>query len=196
MGLSVSSFNSASFPTLTSGSVLPLHNMGCSVSSLWTKFHSYQHPIAKQTPRNLSFVLKLLHVKVPISLFISGLSALLIQKLQWFKVYFMLTLQSSVCCQEKGFYLHNHSGHGFLWVAPPFPMTSEAQLDSLNLANKRDRKISSIAYVAFEVDLEKMYLPFACILWSGTQWPIHTDWKRGLWIQTGYVTRRWKCILG
>lgn len=88
----------------------------------------------------------------------------------------MVMLQSFVCCQEKGSYPHDHSGHQlFLWVSSHFSMTPGSPLDFLNLANEREKRMSSIAYKVCGGWALKECISF-CLYSIGTQLLRLSNW--------------------
>ena len=161
------------------------------MSCLWNEFYSYHHLIAKPILHNL-FCCEIITCQgTNFSMSPSRLSAFTLQKLQWFKVYFMLMSQSSMCCQEKCSCPHTQSFRTlvFIWVSSHFFITSESPVDSLNLANKREKRMSCVADKVFGVWALKECFSLYCIpleliypgsLIAGKSW--------GLW--AGCVTRK------
>lgn len=186
VGFSVFSFNSVGFPSLIPCYHILLYNISCWVSCLWNEFCSYHHPLAKPTPHNL-FCHEIITCQgTNFSMSPSRLSASTLQKLQRFKVYFMLMSQSNVCCQEKGSCPHSHSAHWlFLWVSSHFLITSESAVDSSPQSQQwiswiwltTERKECSIADKVFGVwALKGCISLYLCSI--GTQLLSHCNWRK------------------
>lgn len=96
--------------------------------------------------------------------------------------FILCSCHNPVCVAKKSILVHtySHSGHWlFLWVSSHFLITSESPADFLNLANKREKRMSCIADKVFEVWALKEC--FSLYLYSiGTHLPRHSSWRKKL----------------